>query len=204
MSICSIKFWECDPRKHKYKGRICFRGDSVKDQDGAAAVFQELTASPTTVQSANSNIAYGCLEGNETQQADAVRAYVQALLKSKHATWVRIPKELWPEEWHKRGLRRPMCLLKKALYGHPESGAHWERHLHEAVVACGGKAIESHPSSYWFEKLKLLLTVYVDDLMLSGPKGNHKVFWAELSKRVDLDEPEALNRFLGRTHVVDT
>ena len=59
-------------------------------------------------------------------------------------------------------------------------------------------------TSYWFEKLKLLLTVYVDDLMLSGPKGNHEVFWAELSKRVGLDEPEALNRFLGRTHVVDT
>ena len=121
MSICSVKFWERDPEFHKVKGRITFRGDTVKDEDGKVAVFQEMSAHPTSIQTANSNLAYGCLPGNKTTQADAVRAYVQSLLKSKYKTWVRIPKELWPDKWHKEGWRKPMCLLVKALYGHPES-----------------------------------------------------------------------------------
>ena len=93
-----------------------------------------------------------------------------------------------------------MCLLKKSLYGHPESGAHWERHLTEAVLKMGGKPVKQHPSSYWFPESKLLLSVYVDDLLLSGPEGNHEVFWQELRKSIRLGEPESLDRFLGRNH----
>ena len=111
MGICSIKFAELDSAHQKYKGRICFRGDNVRDEDGAVAIFQELSANPTSVHSANSNLAYGCLPGNKTTQADAIRAYVQSLLKSRHKTWVRIPKELWPADWYKRGYEKPLCLL---------------------------------------------------------------------------------------------
>ena len=46
--ICSIKHYEMPPDKHVYKGRITFRGDDVRDEDGAIAVFQELSASPTS------------------------------------------------------------------------------------------------------------------------------------------------------------
>jgi len=54
MDICSIKHAE-SAHLAKYKGRIVFRGDNAKDQDGAAAVFQELSASPAGIHSANSN-----------------------------------------------------------------------------------------------------------------------------------------------------
>ena len=204
MFICSVKFWEMAVEMHKHKGRIVFRGDNAKDEHGALAIYQEMAASPTTVQSANCNLAYGCLPGHKTTQADAVRAYVQSLLKSKNETWVRIPKELWPAEWHNKGYTAPMCLLRKALYGHPESGGHWENHLTEAVVNCGGVAIAEHPSSFWFEERKLLLTVYVDDLLLSGPEGAHAKFWNDLRNGkfpIHIDDPEPLDRFLGRTHV---
>ena len=96
-----------------------------------------------------------------------------------------------------------MCRLDKALYGHPESGGHWERHLEEAIFAVGGLAIPNHKSSYWIEKFKLLLTVYVDDLLLSGPVGAHDEFWQLLSdgpKPIDIDEPELLDKFLNRAH----
>jgi hypothetical protein len=201
MAICSIKFWERAAEFHKYKGRICFRGDSVKDQYGSAAVFQELTASPATVQAANSNIAYGLLPGHCTTQSDAIRAYVQSLLHSKHKTYVRIPYMLWPKHWKNQGWKKPVCLLERALYGHPESGAHWEQHLEAAIKAIGGCAVPNHPSSFWFEDTKLLLTVYVDDLLLSGPKEKHDAFWKDLmEKGIKLDPAEALDRFLGRTH----
>ena len=95
-----------------------------------------------------------------------------------------------------------MCVLNRALYGHPDSGGHWERHLNEAIEAEGGKAIPEHPSTFWIPGVRLLLTVYVDDLLLSGPAENHEAFWTRLQSRVDLGAPEPLDRFLGRTHTI--
>jgi hypothetical protein len=78
--------------------------------------------------------------------------------------------------------------------------------LTEAVVAKGGVPVASHPSSFWFAGERLLLTVYVGDLLLSGPEDNHDKFWAKLRSGpnpVEIDEPEPLDRFLGRRHTVE-
>ena len=135
-------------------------------------------------------------------QADAIRAYVQSKLNSVYETYVCIPKELWPKEWHEKGFKQPCCKLNKALYGHPEAGGHWERHLTNAIEQCGGIAIANHPSSFWFPESSLLLTVYVDDLLLSGPATEHDKLWALLEEKINIEDPEPLDRFLGRTHVV--
>ena len=45
-----------------------------------------------------------------------------------------------------------------------------------------------------------MLTVYVDDFLLSGPEKEHAPFWEELSKRVKLEDIAGLGRFLGRYH----
>ena len=173
----------------------------MKDQEGATAIFQEMRSCLTTIHTTNSNVAYGMLPGHASGTADAIRAYIQYTLKSKHPTWLRIPREFRPALWHKRGLKAPMCLLKKALYGHPESGGHWQRHLTDAVEAIGGESVTNHRSSFWFPAYKLLLTVYVDDLLLSGPIGNHASIWKALKEHpIKIDEPEVLSRFLGRTH----
>ena len=48
-----------------------------------------------------------------------------------------------------------------------------------------------------------MLSVYVDDLMLSGPEDAHEEFWRQLSAAgIKLDEAEPLDRFLGRNHLV--
>ena len=161
-----------------------------------------MSSNPTTIQSANSNVSYGLLHGHSSETADAIREYIQAQLKSEFKTWVRIPPELWPDSWRSKGLKAPMCLLVKALYGHPESGGHWERHLTDAVKAAGGKPVDGHPSSFFFAEKGMLLTVYVDDLLLSGPTGNHKLIWQKLKDYpIEIDPSEPLSRFLGRTHV---
>ena len=49
-----------------------------------------------------------------------------------------------------------------------------------------------------------MLTVYVDDLLLSGPIGNHAQFWSLLQTGevpIKIDPPELLDRFIGRKHV---
>ena len=62
------------------KGRIVYRGDCAKDENGAAAVYQELGANPTSVQGLDACLAYGALPGNKTTAADAIKAYVQRSL----------------------------------------------------------------------------------------------------------------------------
>ena len=98
-----------------------------------------------------------------------------------------------------------MCRLVKALYGHPESGAHWERHLERAVDRAGGVPVPDHPSLYRFLLQGLMLTVYVDDLPLAGPADRHAEVWEKLKKEgISLEPPEDLNCFLGRSHTITT
>ena len=223
LTICSIKHAE-SPDLAKHKGRICYMGDRAKDQHGQAAVYQELSSSPTGIFDVNAAIAWGCCPGNTTTAADAIKAYVQSWLKSANETYVAIPFELWPKcekcskrgsnascsncPWQKlgferKGERRPLCRLQKALYGHPESGAHWEQHLKEAVMSIGGEQIPGHPSMFFFAKELQLLTVYVDDLLMSGPIDSQDGIWERLRALVSTEDPEPLDRFLGRAHVFD-
>ena len=78
------------------KGRIVYRGDCAKDEHGAAAVYQELGANPTSVQGLNACLAYGSLPDICAAAADAVKAYVQALLSSKYKTWIELPQNSVP------------------------------------------------------------------------------------------------------------
>ena len=57
------------------------------------------------------------------------------------------------------------------------------------------------PSTYTFPSYgNLALVVYVDDVLLSGDSGSHDAFWAELSKRIMIEDIGDLGRFLGRHH----
>lgn len=47
MTIASIKFYQLAQHLQKKKGRIVYRGDCAKDENGVAAVYQELGANPT-------------------------------------------------------------------------------------------------------------------------------------------------------------
>ena len=101
-------------------------------------------------------------------------------------------------------MNRPVVQLVKALYGHPEAGGHWERHLERIIKGMGGYAVPNHPSCFWFPEPKsLFLIVYVDDLLLSGPADLHEAFWEELRKKVDIEPPEDLDRYLGRHHHIE-
>ena len=146
----------------------------------------------------NVAIAYGSLPGHSTTVSDAIKAYVQSFLNSGVPTYIEFPKHLCPPEWSH--LRRPVCRLVRALYGHPEAGGHWERHLAKIVVQLGGVVVPNHPSCFWFGDLRLFLIIYVDDLLLAGPTSSHAPFWEKLGKQVNLDPFENLDRYLGRHH----
>ena len=124
-----------DPRK-VFKYRVVFQGNGVVNQSWEVAIFQDLGSSPACMEAGKAADCYGCFPDHVCQQADAEQAYAQAdLLENK--TWVSLPTDAWPKEWHTQGWRRPVVLLKKALYGHPVSGTYWEKHCNSALCAGG-------------------------------------------------------------------
>ena len=99
LAICSEKHVELAPELRALKGRVCYRGDSAKTAEGKLALYQTLAASPASIVAANSVISFGLFEGHKLSSADAVKAYLQSELKSLAATYIRLPRELWPESW---------------------------------------------------------------------------------------------------------
>ena len=51
--------------------------------------------------------------------ADVIQAYPQALFTGTE-TWILLPEAAWEPEWH--GLDRPVVLLERNIYGHPDAG----------------------------------------------------------------------------------
>ena len=64
----------------------------------------------------------------------------------------------------------------------------------------GGQPVDGHPSTFFFKERNLLLTVYVDDLLLSGSITSHTRSWEELGKVIEIEDMGDLGRFLGRRH----
>ena len=97
-------------------------------------------------------------------------------------------------------MRDPVCPLKLALYGHPDSGGFWEQHCDEHLRHIGFVPVEEWKSCYIHEKLGLLLVVYVDDFNFAGPKANLAKGWKLIRDKLILDDPTPLGRFLGCEH----
>ena len=189
---------EHDP-KRKYKGRAVFQGNNVWDEEGNWAVFQELGSCPATMEAARCADAYGLMPGHDVQQADAEQAYTQAEIEGT-PTWVRLPRDQWPKAWE--NMKDPVCPLKLALYGHPDSGGHWEAHCAKYLKEVGFTEIDPWRSCFWHDVLKLYLVVYVDDFKLAGPKAAIKRGWELIRKGIKTDDPSPMGMYLGCRHDV--
>ena len=188
---------EDDPLR-KYKGRVVFEGCNVKDQDNRWAIFQEITSCPATMGAGKMADAYGMMEGHTIEMADGESAYTQAELGGP-LTWVRIPRERWPESWE--GTEDPVCPLRLALYGHPDAGGFWEKHCEKAVTAVGFDFLPDWPSVFFHKELRLMLVIYVDDFKLAGPKISMERGWKLLGENIKLEEARPIGRYLGCLHV---
>jgi hypothetical protein len=107
----------------KWKDRVVFRGNDVVGETWDVAMFQELGSAPATMVAAEMCDLYGLIRNHVIENADAAPAYTQSLLGGTE-TWVSLPREEWPESCE--GMRRPVCPLVEALYGHPDAGGCWE------------------------------------------------------------------------------
>ena len=163
-----------DPDKY-FKGRYVFQGNQVSDEWGDIALFNELSSNPASIEASKMVDAYGLFLGNDIQQADAEQAYIQSELGEYTPacgnatgggrpkliiteTWVKFPPEHKPAEWSH--INDPVVRLRKALYGHPDSGGYWERHCDKIFKTQGFETIPNWPSLYWNASDRLMSVSY--------------------------------------------
>ena len=184
-----------DPRR-KYKGRAVVLGDRVFDQDYGTATFADLGSAPTTLEGGRVVDVYGCAPGNDSQISDAIQAFCQAPMLSR--VWVTLPPEavFVPDFCYR--VRDPVVMLILALYGYPDSFIFWENNYDKQVLKKGWlKMGPEWPSMFWHPQLRLLLSIYVDDFKMAGPKENMAKGWALLREEIDMEDPATPTLYLG-------
>ena len=96
MDICHLKNAELEAKHQKYKGRVVFRGDIVKDDSGSYAVFTEQGSSASQMTAAKIMDIISRLPRCDGQAADAVSAYTQVKMEDAHKL-LKIPKSECPD-----------------------------------------------------------------------------------------------------------
>ena len=172
----------------------------VRDESHYLATFQDLGSAPAGMSSGKLLDFLGLLPEWILMQADAVRAYTQALLQGV-TTYVRPPREQWPKAWS--GMKDPVCPLVLALYGHPDAGTCWEQHCDKMLKQVGFEPIVNWSGCYRHETLRAVLSVYVDDFKLACHHADEKKAWALIRKHVSLEEPTPMKQYLGCGHRIN-
>ena len=86
MDLCHLKNSELEPQCQKCKGRAVLRGDIVKDDSGAHAVFTEQGSSASQMTAAKVMDVIVRLPDCDGQAADAISAYTQVKMEDAQNT----------------------------------------------------------------------------------------------------------------------
>ena len=92
----------------------------------------------------------------------------------------------------------PVVPLERNLYGHPLAGLLWERQFEIILLKHGWEKTPNWECLFVHREKGLFLSVYVDDIKLTGKKQNLYPMWKVLTKEVDLGEPTS---FLDHVHL---
>eukprot|EP00971_Amphidinium_carterae_P349919 6491294-Amphidinium_carterae.1 len=183
----------------------------------ALSLFEEIAGQPASMNNVRIALSLCALKNWEATVRDVEQAFLQApLLRPERSTqcWASLTEDLWISEWREKRdkgimpyadpLWKPCVPLLKALYGHPEAPALWERYLAEQLHSRGWVGFESIPGAWLHKKTKSIMMVYVDDLVLVCDPSLTKQLWCDLEMgQGGLEfqaEPEELCRYLGINH----
>ena len=90
-TLCHLKHSELAEKYHTYKGRIVFRGDNIRDEEGFLAVFSEQGTSASHSAAAKMLDALSHFPDMDGEESDATGAYTQAKLGGP-PTYVTLPR----------------------------------------------------------------------------------------------------------------
>ena len=138
MDLCHLKNSELEPRYQKYKGGVVLRGDILRDDSGAYAVFSEQGSSASQLTAARVMDIISRLPGCSGQAADAVSAKTQVKMEEA-PTLLKIPKSECPDIL----IRLPKAQMAKIMvqYGRPSRSSRKEFVRSPSGRTVVGKAI---------------------------------------------------------------
>ena len=151
MDICHLKNAELEAKHQKYKGRVVFRTDIVKDDSGSYAAFTEQGSSASQMTAAKIMDIISRLPGCDGQKQQTQYQLIPKLkMGDSHKLfkipksecpdiWIRLPKHKWPKSWS--SVEDPVVPLERNLYGHPLAGLLWERHCEKILLRHGWEKI---------------------------------------------------------------
>ena len=105
MQLCHLKNSEMHVEFQSYKGRIVFRGDNIKDEDGCKALFTDQGTSSSHMTATKFLDIVSRLPGCCGEDSDATSAYTQIILENANKllgtgaipkTYVSLPRNKWP------------------------------------------------------------------------------------------------------------
>ena len=100
--------------------------------------------------------------------------------------WIRLPRHKWSKSWS--SMEDPVVPLERNLYGHPLTGLLWERQFEKDLLGHDWGKVSNFEYLFVHQEKGLFLSVYVNDIKLTGKKQNINPMWKVLNKEVDLGE----------------
>ena len=125
----------------------------------------------------------------DCEQMDVITGFLNAQLKEK----VHVQQPTGYEEGDL------VCLLLRALYGLKQAPREWYFTLRDFLISIGFKHTESDHSLFVNESLCLIVSVYVDDIQIFGPKGSKEIskLKKELHRRFAMTDLGPCAHYLG-------
>jgi hypothetical protein len=103
-----------------------------------------------------------------------------------------------PEGYVNKRLRHLVLRLNKSLYGLKQAPRLWYMRLCEYIISLGYRVCDCDPSIYYNKALRVIILVYVDDMLIAGPckAACDKVFH-QLNSKFPMKHLGSPRKFLG-------
>ena len=126
---------EQNPALARYKARLVAIGCLIRPATGARIVESLTSTAPVSLTGVRVGIFFELVAHDGVILAlDVPGAYLLAAL-SGPATWLHLGPELAPPSW--KGLKQPVVLVERALYGLPRSGEDWSGLARRTLLSHG-------------------------------------------------------------------
>ena len=173
----------------RYKGRLVAKGYAQEK----GIDFEETFAPTCRMTTIRSICALAAHNGWNVHQLDIKTAFLNGDLHEE--VYV-----VQPRGFVQKGEENKVCRLKKALYGLKQAPRAWYEKMHAYLTAHGFQNSPTESTLYVKRQgdVFLIIVLYVDDMLLTGPNEMHIAdFKVELNSAFEMSNLGLLHHYLG-------
>jgi hypothetical protein len=173
----------------RFRARLVAQGFSQRP----GVDYDEVYAPTHRMTTLRALLAVGAAHDFEIEQLDVRTAYLNAPLE--HEIYMKMPPGYSDDE----GDAGEVLKLERALYGLKQAGRMWHQKLKETLEEEGFGVAESDDGLYFLfdKKTRVLLLVYVDDMLICGRAEDVRRVKKQVTKHFDVRDMEEASVFLG-------